>query len=239
MSAEHSVVIVTGAAGALGSVLVAELVERGARVAAVDHAAASSALASVAERHPGCCLSIVADTKLPGAWPALLERVERELGAPQGAALVAGGWRGGQPFWSDGADAIWQSMLEMNLETARAALQALLPGMVERRSGSIVLVGSRAAERPWESAGAAAYAAAKAAVVALAQAVAAETRESGVRVNVVLPSILDTPANRRSMPNADFSSWVSPSSLSAVIGFLLSDAARDISGAAIPVYGRV
>jgi NAD(P)-dependent dehydrogenase (short-subunit alcohol dehydrogenase family) len=129
-------------------------------------------------------------------------------------------------------------MLAANLETARVSLQALLPGMVERKRGSIVLVGSRAAERPWESAKAAAYAASKAAVVALAGAVAAEVRQAGVRVNVILPSTIDTPQNRASMPKADVSRWVTPESIADVAKFLLSDAARDISGAVIPVYGQ-
>jgi NAD(P)-dependent dehydrogenase (short-subunit alcohol dehydrogenase family) len=129
-------------------------------------------------------------------------------------------------------------MLDQNLESARVALQALLPPMIAARRGSIVLMGSRAAVRPWESKGAAAYAASKAAVIALAQAVAAEVLDDGVRVNVVLPSTIDTQANRASMPNADPSRWVARESLCDVIGFLLSDAARDVSGAALPVFGR-
>ena len=151
----------------------------------------------------------------------------------------AGGWQGGKRLYEDEDDAIWRAMLESNLETARVALQALLPGMVERRRGSIVAVGSRAAARPWESANAAAYAAAKAALVGLIKAAAAEVLNDGVRLNVVHPSTIDTAANRSAMPKADSSKWVSPESLSGVIAFLLSDAARDISGAEIPVYGRV
>ena len=135
-------------------------------------------------------------------------------------------------------DARWRKMLDQNLESARVALQALLPPMVAAKKGSIVLIGSRAAQRPWESTGAAAYAASKAAVLALAQAVAAEVLEDNVRVNVVLPSTLDTSANRAAMPNVDPSRWVTRESLCDVIGFLLSDAARDVSGAALPVYGR-
>jgi NAD(P)-dependent dehydrogenase (short-subunit alcohol dehydrogenase family) len=100
-------------------------------------------------------------------------------------------------------------------------------------------VGARAAARPETGAGAAAYTASKAAVVALAQAVAAEVLEHGVRVNAVLPSILDTEPNRQAMPGADFRRWVGVESLASVISFLLSDDARDISGAAVPVYGRL
>jgi NAD(P)-dependent dehydrogenase (short-subunit alcohol dehydrogenase family) len=110
--------------------------------------------------------------------------------------------------------------------------------MIAARSGSVVLVGSRAAVQPWTSAGAAAYAASKAALVALAQAVAQEVLEHGVRVNAILPSTMDTPANRKAMPNADPSRWVGTDSAASVISFLLSDASRDVSGAAIPVYGR-
>jgi NAD(P)-dependent dehydrogenase (short-subunit alcohol dehydrogenase family) len=101
-----------------------------------------------------------------------------------------------------------------------------------------VVIGSLAAERPWESARAAAYAASKAAVVALAQTVAAEVREASVRVNVILPSTIDTPQNRAAMPSADASRWVTPESIADVVKFLLSEAAKDISGAAIPVYGN-
>jgi NAD(P)-dependent dehydrogenase (short-subunit alcohol dehydrogenase family) len=100
------------------------------------------------------------------------------------------------------------------------------------------VIGARPAVRPWEGKQMAEYTASKAAIVALAQAVASEVLEHNVRVNVVLPSAIDTAANRAAMPNADFSRWVSVESLSGVIAFLLSDDARDISGAVIPVYGR-
>ena len=101
-----------------------------------------------------------------------------------------------------------------------------------------MVVGSRAVEQPWTSARSAAYAASKSAVVALARAVAAEVLEDGVRVNAILPSTMDTPANRAAMPKADPSRWVSLESAAGVVAFLLSDAARDISGVALPVYGR-
>jgi NAD(P)-dependent dehydrogenase (short-subunit alcohol dehydrogenase family) len=205
-------VIVTGASGGLGSVLVKELENSGKYVVSVERSRLLS----------------------KGAWWDLLQAHQ-----PEGAVLVAGGWRGGKRFYEDEDDAIWHAMLESNLETARVALQGLLPGMVLRKRGSIVVVGSLAAARPWEGAKAAAYAAAKAALVGLVKAVAAEVLNDGVRVNVVHPSTIDTAANRASMPKADHSKWVSPESLSAVIAFLLSDAARDISGAEIPVYGRV
>jgi NAD(P)-dependent dehydrogenase (short-subunit alcohol dehydrogenase family) len=171
-------------------------------------------------------------------WCAAVERIEREQGPVNGAALVAGAWRGGACLHDAASVEHWRAMLDANLESARVALAALLPSMVARGAGSIVLVGSRAVERPWENAGAAAYTAAKSAAVALVQTVAAEVLARGVRANVVLPSTIDTPANRGAMPNADASRWVSPDSLAAVIAFLLSDAARDVSGAAIPVYGR-
>jgi NAD(P)-dependent dehydrogenase (short-subunit alcohol dehydrogenase family) len=136
------------------------------------------------------------------------------------------------------ADATFRSMLETNLESARVSLKAVLGPMVTARRGSVVLVGSRAAVRPWESAGATAYAVSKAAVVALVQAAAAEVLDDGVRINAILPSTIDTPANRKAMPTADASRWVSPESLCEVVGFLLSEASRDVSGAALPVFGR-
>jgi NAD(P)-dependent dehydrogenase (short-subunit alcohol dehydrogenase family) len=129
-------------------------------------------------------------------------------------------------------------MMGANLETVHRSLRALLPAMVARKRGSIVVIGSRAAVQPATSAGAAAYAASKAAVVALAQAVAAEVLEHGVRVNAVLPSTLDTPANRASMPKVDPAKWVTLGSAAGVVAFLLGDEARDVSGVALPIYGR-
>jgi NAD(P)-dependent dehydrogenase (short-subunit alcohol dehydrogenase family) len=111
--------------------------------------------------------------------------------------------------------------------------------MKERGGGSIVAIGSRAAERPWESASAAAYAASKAAVVSLIKTTAQEMLGTGVRLNAVLPSTLDTPANRAAMPQANFSRWVALTELNQVIAFLLSQASSAVTGAALPVYGRL
>ena len=234
-------VVVTGAAGALGSAVARSLVKNAQyKVALVDTPKAEAALRELAAQLGAGNASVVAaDTTDPVAWGEALPRIERELGAPPSyAALIAGGWRGGVPLHAEKDDDTWRTMIVQNLETAHTTLRALLPGMVSRAHGSIVVVGSRAVERPWTSANASAYAAAKSGVVAMAQAVAAEVLESGVRINAILPSTLDTPANRRAMPDADASAWVTTESAAGVITFLFSDASRDISGAAIPLYGR-
>lgn len=228
------VTLITGAAGALGGAVAHSLMEHGHRIAAVDLPQSGARLEALG---PGV-LALPFDTSSAEAWSATLARVERELGPLTGAVLVAGGWQGGAPLHARQGDAIWQAMLGANLESAYRALRAVLPGLVARGQGSVVVIGSRAAVRPESSAGAAEYAATKSAVVALAQAVAAEVLDRGVRVNALLPSTIDTPANRKAMPAADPARWVSPASLAGVVGFLLSDAARDVSGAAIPVYGR-
>lgn len=220
--------VVTGAAGALGLSLCQMMKQRGAAIAGVDTARGQERMTAAG------LLALDASA----GFAANLARVESELGPPTGAVLVAGGWSGGAPVHGEGDDG-FAKMLATNLESAHEALRALLPGMVARKRGSIVVVGSRAVERPWESAGSAAYAASKAALVTLARVVAAETLAHGVRINAVLPSTIDTPANRAAMPDADPSRWVSPEGLCEVIAFLLSDAAREVTGAAIPVYGRV
>ena len=228
--------VITGAAGALGAEVTRVLIERGYRIAALD--LPSARLDALAR--PGSCLPIGMDLTSVSSWEDALKKIEADLGPPTGAVLTAGGWAGGTPVHRMPADdSSWRRMLEMNLETTERSVQALLPGMVARIGGSIVVVGSRAVERPWENSGAAAYVASKAAVVAYAQTVAAEVIELGVRVNAVLPSVIDTPTNRTAMPKADHLKWVSPEALSRVIAFLLSDDSRDVSGAAIPVYGRV
>jgi NAD(P)-dependent dehydrogenase (short-subunit alcohol dehydrogenase family) len=227
------VTLVTGAAGALGSAVVAKLLHEGHQIAAVDLPRSKDRLAAL-----GNVLPLAIDANDPKAWTDALAQVEEKLGAVTGAVLVAGGWQGGGPVHARTDDAIWRAMLSSNLESGYRAMRALLPGMVARKHGSLVVIGSRAAVRPDTSAGAAEYAATKAALVALAEAVAAEVLDSGVRLNAILPSTMDTPANRAGMPKADFGKWVATGSVANVIAFLLSDGARDVSGAAIPVYGR-
>jgi len=230
-------VVVTGASGALGSALVREFVKGSNVVVAVGRGVTQAALDD--EHGAGRTLAAAFDVTARNEWSMLFERIDRGGLTLSGAVLAAGAFRGGERLHEAKDDAAWTSMVEANLETARVSLAALLPGMVQRKEGSIVIVGSMAAVRPWTSASSAAYAASKAAVVALAQAVAAEVLSDGVRINAVLPSTIDTPPNRASMPNADFSRWVATSSIAGVVAFLLSDAARDISGALLPVYGRI
>lgn len=234
----EDVAIVTGAAGALGSEVARALSVQGHRLVLIDREGHKERLEQLA-RSLGGGLCLTGDVADGAMWDGALDRVRRELrAAPTRAAFIAGAWRGGTALHEEKTDDVWRSMMTANLETAYRSLRAVLPPMVAARRGSVVVVGSRVVEQPWTSSGAAAYAAAKAGVVALARATAAEVVQHGVRVNAVLPSTLDTAANRAAMPGADPSLWVSTASAATVIAFLLGDDARDISGAAIPVYGR-
>jgi len=232
------VALVTGAAGALGSEVARLLSARGHKLALVDAERGRDRLRELATSLGGACV-VAGDIALEATWAEAIPRIERELGSPPSqAALVAGAWRGGKPLHDEAGDDVWRAMMDANLETVHRSLRALLPAMVARKRGSIVVIGSRAAVQPATIARAAAYAASKAAVVALAQAVAAEVLDHGVRVNAVLPSTLDTPANRAAMPGVDPAKWVSLASAAGVVAFLLGADARDVSGAALPVYGR-
>jgi NAD(P)-dependent dehydrogenase (short-subunit alcohol dehydrogenase family) len=233
-----NIALVTGAAGFLGSEVARALHARGYGLALVDAARSRERLDKLAASLGGACV-IAGDISAQALWAEAMPRIERELGgAPDVAALIAGGWRGGKPLAEETDDETWRAMIDSNLETVYRSLRALLPPIVARKRGSIVVIGSRAAVDPASSARAAAYAASKAGTVALAQAVAAEVRDQGVRVNVLMPSTLDTPANRAAMPGADPTRWVSLPSAAGVVAFLLGEEARDISGAAVPIYGR-
>jgi NAD(P)-dependent dehydrogenase (short-subunit alcohol dehydrogenase family) len=130
----------------------------------------------------------------------------------------------------------FERMLRLNLRPTYLTCQAALPHLLAAGGGGIVCVSARAALQPF--AGAAGYITAKAAVLAFAKAVAVEYRDAGVRCNAVLPSVIDTPANRASLPDADHDRWVAPAEIASVIRFLCADESRVTSGAAIPVYGR-
>lgn len=228
--------LVTGAGGALGSALTRGLAAGSRLVVAVGRGVSQAELDGTLGAGRGRAAAF--DVTEASAWSSLLGELSSKGDHPTGAVFAAGSWRGGKALHEETDDAAWEAMLSANLTTARVGLRALLPGMLSQGGGSVVLVGSRAAVRPWESARAAAYAASKAALVAMAQAVAAEVLDGGVRVNVVLPATIDTPQNRMAMKDADTSRWVTPDALTEVVAFLLSDAARAVSGAVIPAYGR-
>lgn len=232
----QNVVLVSGANGALGQAIVRRVSSGGTRVIALERSKQGDVKL---ERESEAVLRLQASTTDAAALAGALARAEAEQGLLSGAVLTAGAWRGGHKFHEPAAAADYRAVMDANLESANVVLRAILPGLVQRKRGSVVLLGSVSGVRPYDAPGSAAYAAAKAALTALSQAIAAEVLADGVRVNLVLPSTIDTDANRQAMPDADRSTWVSTESLGGVIEFLLSERARDISGAALPVYGRV
>ena len=223
MATESRTVIVTGSTGALGRAVSSRLSEEGWAVVAVGRGAVDSLPARAARRLGGVELTDEAAT----------ERAFAGLGDLHGLVNAAGGF-----VWEKigrGAKATWDRMYALNVATALNASRAALPLL--RRGGAIVNIGAAGAAHA--VAGMGAYAAAKSAVLRLTESLAAELKAEGIRVNAVLPSIIDTPANRADMPDADFEKWVTPEELAEVIAFLLSDKASGITGAAIPVTGRV
>ncbi len=156
------------------------------------------------------------------------------IGAFHGVANVAGGFDMG-PSVFETTDAQWDSLFEINVTTLRRMLSAAVPALIEGGGGSVVNVGALGALEGVGQMGA--YTAAKSTVMRLTQALSDEVRAQGVNVNAVLPSLIDTPRNRADMPDADFTAWVTPGALADVVCFLLSDGARAVHGALVPVRG--
>jgi NAD(P)-dependent dehydrogenase (short-subunit alcohol dehydrogenase family) len=150
-------------------------------------------------------------------------------------AHLVGAFAGGQTV-AEMDDATWQRMFDSNLNSAFHILRAVIPEMRKAGSGRIIAISSRQAEEPAPTIGA--YSASKAALVSLMKTVALENKDAGITANVILPGTMDTPANRKDMPGADVSQWVQPGSVASLIVWLASDAGKDVTGAAIPVYGR-
>jgi NAD(P)-dependent dehydrogenase (short-subunit alcohol dehydrogenase family) len=224
-------VLVSGGTGALGHSVVGELLDAGANVVStwVSERGRDSLLEAIGERQS-------------------LQLVEADLSADEGAAgavaaadgglaglvNLAGGFAAGGRL-GEAPPEEFEQQLQLNLMTAMRLTRAALPKLIEA-GGSVVCVGTKSALDPYS--GASGYIVSKAALLALVRALALEYRDDGVRVNAVLPSVIDTPANRAAMPDADHSSWVPPAEIARVIRFLLGADSMPVSGAWVPVYGR-
>lgn len=237
MLLDGKIAVVTGGTGALGGAVVQTLLAAGATVAApyrregeLETLRARLALAAEAPLS-GAVLDLTDEQAVTAYYAA----VAQQYGGIDLLVNLAGGFDGGKPVHEAGW-AIWQQQLEINLKTTVLSCAAATPHMLARGGGAIVNAGTRTATQP--GANLAAYAAAKRAVLQLTEALADELRDHNITVNSVLPSVIDTPANRAAMPKADYSAWVAPAAIARVILFLVGPDARIISGAHVPVYGQ-
>ncbi len=212
-------IVITGANGALGRGAVAVATQHNARVIEFDIAFD----ADVENRY------VVDLTK-----PETVRSCVAEVGTIDAVLNIAGGFAMGPPIYETSEDE-WQHMYRMNVLTMRNMVDAVVPGMIERGRGSIVNVGALSAREGQANMGA--YVAAKSTVMRVTEGLGKELRKKGINVNAILPSMIDTPTNRKDMPDADFSKWVPPSELAEVMCFLASDRARAVHGALIPVAG--
>ncbi|HEX3354158.1 MAG TPA: SDR family NAD(P)-dependent oxidoreductase [Terriglobales bacterium] len=222
------VALVTGANGGLGTYVTQALLDQGASVVGLSRNIQQSAFGS-----PRFSASPGEISTAAGARVAV-ENVIAGFGRVDILAHTVGGFAGGKSIAATD-DAIFERMFEMNFNSAFYLLRALIPVMRKTGNGRIVAIGSRAALEP--GAGVGAYSASKAALVSLIRTVAVENKDAGITANVILPGTMDTPANRKFMPDADFAKWVRPETLANLIVWLAGDSGKDINGAVIPVYG--
>ena len=225
---DGKVVVVTGASGALGKVVAEAALARGAKVAGVDHAASQISATANRIELGGVDLSDAAQAK------KAIDAATSHFGRLDALINIAGGFA--FETVAEGDPKTWQRMYALNVLTALNASRSAIPYLTASPGGRIVNVGAMGALQA--GAGMGAYAASKAGVHRLTEALAAEYKGK-ITVNAVLPSTIDTAANRASMPKADFSKWVAPKELADVILFLASDAASAVTGALLPVNGRV
>lgn len=225
-------VIVTGAAGALGFAVAQRFAKGGAKVALLD--LPGDALTKKTHELGAGHLAVPCNLLDGEAVQLAVGMVSAKFGRIDVLCNIAGGFRMGPAVHETGAD-LWQLMLDMNVNSLMRIASQVVPVMQKQKAGKIVNIGALSALSGKPAMGA--YTASKAAVIRLTEAMAMELREQGINVNCVLPSIIDTPANRADMPGADVSKWVAPDALADVIAFLASDAARAVHGAAVPVPG--
>jgi NAD(P)-dependent dehydrogenase (short-subunit alcohol dehydrogenase family) len=226
------VIAVSGGFGVLGRAVAATLAGYGTTVACIDFAAAPAPATGQAA---GVHIYGGIDLADEESANSVMRRIVQDAGRLDGLINIAGGFH-----WEKlegGALDTWDSLYRVNLRTAVVACKTALPYLLKSGKGRIVNIGAMGAAKAGPGMGP--YAASKAGVAKLTEALAEELKDRGVTVNAILPSTIDTPRNRLDMPDADFSRWVAPSAIAEVIAFLLSDEAGAVTGALIPVAGRV
>lgn len=221
--------LVTGGNGGLGTATISAFLAAGWRVVAPVRP-------GTADRLPAGVVAVEADLSSEADVRAAAGSAASDPAAPLRAVVNLVGGYAGAGLIADTPVADFEAMLTINLRPTYLTTAAALPHLIAAGGGSVVCVSSRAAKSPFP--GAAGYVTAKAAVLAFAAAVDVEYRKQNVRCNTVLPSVIDTPANRAAMPDADHGRWVSPAEIAETVLFLASDASAQISGAQIPVYGK-
>jgi NAD(P)-dependent dehydrogenase (short-subunit alcohol dehydrogenase family) len=223
------VVLVTGANGGLGNYVTQAFLDAGATVIGTSRKIQESDFNSPNFTAVPAEISTQEDARV------LVDQVVSRFGTIDVLAHTVGGFAGGQAV-AETDDATFQRMFDLNLNSAFYLLRAALPAMRKTGNGRIIAIGSRAALEP--GAGVGAYSASKAALVSLIRTVALENKDAGLTANVILPGTMDTPANRKAISNADFSKWVQPATVAGLMVWLAGDAAKDVNGAVIPVYGK-
>jgi NAD(P)-dependent dehydrogenase (short-subunit alcohol dehydrogenase family) len=232
---DGKVVLVAGGTGGLGRAVTLGFLEEGATVAVTFRRQEElDALKKVAGANAARLEAFAVDVTDEAAVSQLIEKILAKHSRLDALVNTVGGYAGGVKLW-EMETKVFEQMLAQNLRSGYALSRAAARAMLKQGSGAIVNVASKAAVD--HAAGAAAYAASKAAAVAMLDSLAADLTGSGVRVNSVLPSIIDTEVNRKAIPNADFAKWPKPEDIARVILFLCSEDAKVIHGAAIPVYG--
>ena len=226
------VVMVTGAAGNLGRAVAQVFATAGARLVLVDARAATldAAFGAPDDSRMHAAANLLRQEQVDAAVQSVIDR----FGRIDVLCHLAGGFRMGEAVHETGYDT-WDFLLDLNARTLIGAARAVVPRMLAVRNGSIVAVAAAGAQKGMAQMGA--YCASKAATVRLVEAMSAELRDRGINVNCVLPSVIDTPENRKAVPGADPARWVAPVDLARVIAFLASDEARAVHGAALPVTG--
>jgi len=223
------VVLVTGANGGLGTYVTQAFLDAGATVVGTSRKIQQSDF-----KHSNFTAVPAEISTLEGAR-VLTRQVVSLFGKLDVLAHTVGGFAGGQSI-VDTDDATFQRMFDLNLNSVFHILRATIPPLRQTSNGRIIAIGSRAALEP--NAGMSTYSASKAAMVSLLKTVALENNDAGLTANVLLPGTMDTPANRKAIPNADVSKWVQPATVAELVVWLASDAGKDVNGSVIPVYGK-